>query len=238
MVDADTQFGLRYNAANFTGVQDFYNPGAELIPPTADTFLLGNTLASFFEASYKAGLRDVSMTPKHVLQESDSLWHELGEVKDSTGSGMYYVRWINPTGSQWQIAFDCMSVGAQDAARRRDAVEVDTPTPQWMNESVHHITDALNKHNYTGAASFYNPGAQFVPGSADAFLLQPQLADFFAAQHWGHIEVRVVLAYQEADTLWHCIGESKVDGQKPTRWYIRWVRPADVWQIAFELAYI
>lgn len=109
----DSKFQKLYNAQDFAGVASLYNPGADLIPPTCDTFLNNRTsITGFFKASYEHGLKTIhSMVPTKVHVENSALWHEIGFIKHSLGQGPYYVRWINPTGSMWQIAFDIMSIG-------------------------------------------------------------------------------------------------------------------------------
>jgi hypothetical protein len=51
------------------------------------------------------------LTPVKVFQENPTLIHEIGNATHSAGSFMYYVRWIQPTGADWQIAFDCFPIG-------------------------------------------------------------------------------------------------------------------------------
>eukprot|EP01061_Rhynchopus_euleeides_P040587 TRINITY_DN6996_c0_g2_i1.p1 TRINITY_DN6996_c0_g2~~TRINITY_DN6996_c0_g2_i1.p1 ORF type:complete len:259 (+),score=86.32 TRINITY_DN6996_c0_g2_i1:87-863(+) len=239
MIDADASFGAMYNAQNFTGVQGLYNPGAELIPPGAGTFLLGNQLADFFQSAYNSGLRDLSLKPVHVRQEGDSLWHEIGEVRDSTGNGTYYVRWVKPAGSDWQIAFDCMSIGAPSAAMQRVGGKGAGPVapPAWLVQKNAESVQLWNTKNFTGIAAQFNPGAQMVPYTADSYILQPDLAAYFASLPYYSHQSDILVVYEESSTLLHVIGQIRAS-YGTSKYYLRWIQNGDDWQIAFELSVI
>eukprot|EP01060_Flectonema_neradi_P001278 TRINITY_DN10753_c0_g1_i1.p1 TRINITY_DN10753_c0_g1~~TRINITY_DN10753_c0_g1_i1.p1 ORF type:complete len:257 (+),score=39.99 TRINITY_DN10753_c0_g1_i1:45-815(+) len=237
MIDADKKFGELYNAQNFTGVQSIYNPGAELIPPTADGFLLGNKLAPFFKQAYDGGLRNLSLTPTHVLQESDTLWHEIGESSDSTGKGTYYVRWVKPA-DVWEIAFDCMSIGVPSNSSGSSMVK-DQP-PSWMVPLLKKSMELWNSGKYDELAGMYNPGAQFVPYSADSYILQPQLATYFKKIGDGvtMLKNEFLTGYQESPKLYHAIGLTTTKFGT-SKWYLRYIQlDSGEWQVAFELSVI
>ena len=234
MVESDKRFAELYNSQNFTGVQSIYNPGAELIPPTADTFLLGKNLAPFFKQAYESGLRNLSLTPTHVLQESDSLWHEIGESSDSTGKGTYYVRWIKP-GNVWEIAFDCMSIGVPSSS---SSLVKATP-PSWMAAQLKKGLELWNSQNFEALAAMYNSGAKFVPYSSDRYIFQPHLESYFKSVTPTPMTANGFLAgYQESPTLYHAIGFTTTK-YGTAKWYCRFIKPEfEDWQIAFELSVI
>lgn len=75
----------------------------------------GNETGAFFK---EAGLKDVSLVPFDVIQESAGLLHELGTAFHSAGKFKYYVRWIKLAGRDWQLAADIFPI--------------DEPGPVWV----------------------------------------------------------------------------------------------------------
>lgn len=138
----DKEWSEYYNTGNWAGLQSCYNPAAEVVPPTADGFLLGNETGAFFRG---AGLKNVSLTPLHVIQEAPALIHELGQATHSAGTFRYYVRWIKPMGADWQIALDVFPIGEAKSARSlvmvEDSAERETTTEttslaSWFSTSA------------------------------------------------------------------------------------------------------
>jgi len=109
--EKDEEFTVAFNNADFDTVASFYNPGAQLIPPTCDGYVLQAQLAAFFKAAHDSGIATIDLKPTVVVQESSTLIHEIGSNSINQGpAGPYYVRWIN-NGTEWQLAFDIMSIG-------------------------------------------------------------------------------------------------------------------------------
>jgi len=107
----DKVFTDDFNEGYWTDVANLYNPGAQLIPPTCDQYVLQPDLAEFFLAAHNEGIKTIDLSPVVVVQESPTLIHEIGQNKINGGPpGPYYVRWIN-NGTQWQLALDIMSIG-------------------------------------------------------------------------------------------------------------------------------
>lgn len=108
----DTAFADLYNKGDYAGVTAVYHPDADLVPDTVDEFLTHDKLENFFEDSARQGLADLKLEPLNVVVESDTLWHEIGNVSHSLnpGGNLYYVRWVKPN-STWLIAFDMMTIG-------------------------------------------------------------------------------------------------------------------------------
>jgi len=109
--ELDSQFTNDFNSGYWTEVAKLYNPGAQLIPPTCDQYVLQPALAAFFEAAHKSGINTIDLQPMVVIQESANLIHEIGANKINGGPpDTYYVRWIN-NGTEWQLALDIMVIG-------------------------------------------------------------------------------------------------------------------------------
>jgi len=109
--EKDKEFTVAFNKEDFDTVASFYNPGAQLIPPTCDGYVLQTQLAAFFKAAHYSGIATIDLKPTVVVQESSTMIHEIGANSINQGpAGPYYVRWIN-NGTEWQLAFDIMSIG-------------------------------------------------------------------------------------------------------------------------------
>lgn len=109
--EKDKEFTEAFNKEDFETVASFYNPGAQLIPPTCDGYVLQPQLAAFFKAAHDEGISTINLRPTVVVQESSTLIHEIGANSINQGpDGPYYVRWIN-NGTEWQLALDIMSIG-------------------------------------------------------------------------------------------------------------------------------
>jgi len=107
----DNEFSYFFNKEDFDAVASFYNPGAQLIPPTCDSYVLQGQLAAFFKAAHDSGISTIKLKPTVVVQESSTLIHEIGANSINHGTDEpYYVRWIG-NGTAWQLAFDIMSIG-------------------------------------------------------------------------------------------------------------------------------
>lgn len=237
----DARFGELYNAQNFSGVASLYNPAADIIPPTGDAFIKGADAAAFFKEGYDQGVTDLKLEPITVMAESDTLWHEIGNVTHALqpGGGLYYVRWFKPTATApWQVAFDAMAMGLElDPAHKPVVPQVPTAASKIVQAMEDKWTTAFNGGDYAGVAALYNPGAQLIaPGSTD-FTKQSELADFFkeGAEHGiKDAKLTTALVSQESPTLIHEIGtvNTAIGG---ATYYVRWIKPADTWQIAFDI---
>jgi len=109
--EKDKEFTDAFNKEEFYTVASFYNPDAQLIPPTCDGYVLQPQLAAFFKAAHDSGISTINLKPTVVVQESSNLIHEIGANSINLGTDEpYYVRWIN-NGTNWQLAFDIMSIG-------------------------------------------------------------------------------------------------------------------------------
>jgi len=109
--EKDKEFTVAFNKEDFDTVASFYNPGAQLIPPTCDGYVLQGQLAAFFKSAHDSGISTINLKPTVVVQESSTLIHEIGANSINLGTAEpYYVRWIN-NGTDWQLAFDIMSIG-------------------------------------------------------------------------------------------------------------------------------
>jgi len=109
--EKDKAFTDAFNKEDFDTVASFYNPGAQLIPPTCDGYVLQAQLAAFFKAAHDSGISTIDLKPSVVVEESPALIHEIGLNSINLGTAEpYYVRWIN-NGTDWQLAFDIMSIG-------------------------------------------------------------------------------------------------------------------------------
>ena len=108
----DAAFADLYNKGDYAGVTAVYHPDADLVPDTVDEFLTHDKLENFFEDSARQGLASLKLEPLNVVVESDTLWHEIGNVSHSLNpaGNLYYVRWVKPN-STWLIAFDMMAIG-------------------------------------------------------------------------------------------------------------------------------
>lgn len=237
--DKDVLFAKLYNDQNFDGVQGLYNPGAQLIPPGATGFLQQSSLSDFFKASYEGGLTGLKLEPFNVMAESESLYHELGTATaDGGASFTYYVRWIENNGD-WQIAFDIMSVGANEGEGVKGEVMGGTATNATaIIEALDNDFSAhYNAQDFASVASNYNPGAQLVPPTADQFIPGTAVQDFFAQAYGSgmqNLKLTPTHVSQESDTLIHEIGTvSSTAGSNS--YYVRWINADDKWQIAFDM---
>ena len=234
---------------DFGRVQSYYNPGALLIPPTADQFIPGTQVGAFFKEVYASGLVNLSLVPTMLSLESPTLYHEIGLVSDSgsPNPSPYYVRWIKPAaGADWQVAVDIMAIGAPEAASA--ATAAGPPTKNEFGDDPAAIiaakdkalAAAYNSQDFAGCQAFYNPGALIVPPTADAFVPGTGAADFFKAAYASglhNLSLAPQMLHQESATLIHeigLVGDSMSPAPGP--YYVHWVKPAGAdWQIAFDI---
>eukprot|EP00750_Incisomonas_marina_P027022 INCI6083.1.p1 GENE.INCI6083.1~~INCI6083.1.p1 ORF type:complete len:278 (-),score=64.45 INCI6083.1:398-1231(-) len=241
----DAAFADLYNKGDYAGVTAVYHPDADLVPDTVDEFLTHDKLENFFEDSARQGLASLKLEPLNVVVESDTLWHEIGNVSHSLNpaGNLYYVRWVKPN-STWLIAFDMMAIGEgfkqsvqPPKASHRQQRGVAKGNDGQVIAALEGLWTALyDAGDYAGVADMYNPGAQLIPANHSTdFLTQDKFAEFFQQQTFGEKAVRKpTLTHQEDDTLIHEIGQmDTAEGQ--TAYYIRWVKPATSWQIAFDI---
>eukprot|EP01062_Namystynia_karyoxenos_P074497 TRINITY_DN71409_c0_g1_i1.p2 TRINITY_DN71409_c0_g1~~TRINITY_DN71409_c0_g1_i1.p2 ORF type:complete len:262 (+),score=116.53 TRINITY_DN71409_c0_g1_i1:76-861(+) len=236
LVKKDQEFAALFNAGNFSAVANLYNPGALLIPPTADQFLTQDKLAAFFASAHKGGLSGLSITPLHVLEESPTLVHEIGRVSSTQGTGTFYARWVKP-GADWQYAVDIMAIGAH-SNRSSSKAQGMVPVPSWMQQKDADWGSLFNAGNYAGVAAQYNPGAQLIPPTADQFLKQPALAAFFeGAAKSGLKDVKITPKHVFEETPGMLVHEIGVvaDSAGSNPYYVRWINSGGDWQIAFDI---
>lgn len=237
----DARLAAMYNAQNFSGVASLYNPGAEIIPPTGNTFIKGSDAAAFFKDGYDSGVTDLKLTPLTVQAESPTLYHEIGNVTHALqpGGGLYYVRWFL-AGGAWQVALDAMAMGlALDPSHAPVTPQPPTAAARTVQAMEDKWSAAYNAGDFGGVAALYNPGAQLIAPESSAFLAQPGLAAFFkagAAAGITGVKLSTANVHQESATLIHEIGTVASDAGGAT-YYVRWIKPSDAapWQIAFDI---
>ena len=173
-------------------------------------FAEGSALSGFFKGAYSAGIRNLHLEPLNVMAESDTLFHEIGNVTHllNPAGDLYYVRWIKPAGAEWEIAFDSMVVGKPWKAAPRVAP---VPASDNVTELIQVLDDkwgaAFNAGDFAGVAALYNPGALLIPPGSTDFVTQPRLEKFFAAGHKAGIKdvkLTAVLTLQACG--WHTAG--------------------------------
>ena len=250
--DLDDKFNAAYNAQQFATVAGFYNPGADLVPPTGDAFVPGVAAESFFKQAFASGLTNLTLTPLAVHEESSSLWHEIGNATHSLqpGGGFYYVRWIKPLNT-WQIAFDCLSIGgAQSNAQSHHANSREHPASREDNVTalLRGLSDGIaaryNAQDFAGVVGAFNPGALYVPPASSTFLDTAGLQAYLASSYMpgASLTLTPLVAKQESPILIHHIGvaiTTQAASTSVTNFYIRWIwLPVGGWQIAFQLAII
>ena len=148
------------------------------------------------------GVVDLTLTPLNVVVETDTLWHEIGNIthKEEPHGGLYYARWIKP-GDQWLYAFDMMTVGsgfkrkfaAQSSKPATSASQAQQPHDNNVTQVVSALqtmwTALLDTGDYEGVAAMYNPGAQLIPPEhSTEFLTQ----DKFAAVSYTHLTLPTI----------------------------------------------
>eukprot|EP00755_Sulcionema_specki_P029275 Sspe_Gene.91814::Locus_63438_Transcript_1_1_Confidence_1.000_Length_891::g.91814::m.91814 len=112
-------------------------------------------------------VKNLSLTPLHTMQESDTLWHEIGQVVDSAEKGLYYVRWVK-VNNDWQMAFDCMAIGAKPSNRPLRTSLSDIP--DWLQAQDKTFADKFKLRGLCGAAGFVQPwGAAHPPDRRRVF---------------------------------------------------------------------
>eukprot|EP01064_Diplonema_japonicum_P024990 TRINITY_DN3585_c0_g1_i1.p1 TRINITY_DN3585_c0_g1~~TRINITY_DN3585_c0_g1_i1.p1 ORF type:complete len:260 (+),score=64.95 TRINITY_DN3585_c0_g1_i1:60-839(+) len=231
MHDMTAKMTHLYNAGDYTGLQGVYNPGAELIPPSAGKFILGTGVGAFYKSLADGGVKGLAWTPVLACKEGDSLYHEIGETKVDGKVTKLYRRWVN-INSVWEIAFDSTVIGDEASA-----VGQATAVPSWLIAMDHHFAAMYNAKNFSGVASVYNPGAQLIPPTADTYLLQSQLQAFFSGAYSNglrNLTLTPTTTYLENPTLLHEIGVV-TDSTGSGPYYVRWIQVGSVWQIAFDI---
>merc|ERR1711879_430544 len=101
----------------------------------------------------------------------------------------------------------------------------------------------FNANNFTEVANMYNPGALMIPHTSDRFLAQSEIAEWFSSEAKGKSKIlmKPVKVTNETSTLLHDIGLYSVETRDPIHevdnghFYTRWIKPADDWQIAFQI---
>ena len=96
---------------------------------------------------------------------------------------------------------------------------------------------AFNAGKFDSVASLYNPGAQLIAPESTDFMTQPSLAAFCEKSHASGIKdvhLATVHTLQESERLIHEIGHL-YSATGSHAYYVRWVKPADEWQLAFDI---
>jgi len=94
-----------------------YSPSAILIPPPADSFVVGHVAITKFFQEGAASIKKPVLTPLVVQPEGATVSHEIGNVTfvGNEAGNLYYVRWEHRS-SKWTIAADIMAIGEPGAA--------------------------------------------------------------------------------------------------------------------------
>lgn len=183
----DKQYATYFNAGSYDKLAAMYHPDSDVVPPTADRFVKHSQLQALFAGFAKEGLEDIALEPLNVIEETDTLWHEIGNLthKGDPSGGLYYARWIKPD-TEWLYAFDMMVMG--NGLKKKAAPADDAKAPVAVHkkrDNVTQIVDALetmwtallDTGDYEGLAAMYNPGAQLIPPShSTEFLTQDKFA--------------------------------------------------------------
>ena len=92
-------------------------PSAILIPPPADSFVVGHVAITKFFQEGASAIKNPVLTPLVVHPEGPTVSHEIGNVTfvGNEAGNLYYVRWEHRS-SKWTIAADIMAIGEPGAA--------------------------------------------------------------------------------------------------------------------------
>eukprot|EP00299_Pterocystis_sp_00344_P001255 c11089_g1_i1.p1 GENE.c11089_g1_i1~~c11089_g1_i1.p1 ORF type:complete len:295 (-),score=54.96 c11089_g1_i1:50-934(-) len=244
IVERETIFAALFNAQDFDLIEQiFYNPGAQLIPPSADSYLLASQVPAFLKSLYDSGVRNLALTPVCTVTIPNGVIHELGEASSNQGSFKYYVRWI-PSDVSYQIAFDVTHLNVSESALRTplsffSASDV-TPSNDINNTIAnldHAFAELFNSQQFDQVQQLYTPDALLVPPTADEFINQPSYAMFFKSVYESgakNLQLFPQHVLQESDTLVHEIGHLSHALGGGT-YYARWRAVGSTWKIEFDL---
>eukprot|EP01061_Rhynchopus_euleeides_P010573 TRINITY_DN20056_c0_g2_i1.p2 TRINITY_DN20056_c0_g2~~TRINITY_DN20056_c0_g2_i1.p2 ORF type:complete len:265 (+),score=129.81 TRINITY_DN20056_c0_g2_i1:78-872(+) len=108
MTAQQTKFSSCLTSQNASCAQSLYHVGALQIPSDCASFVQYGDLPNYFQNS-SAGITFAEAQPSHVFKESDTLYHEVGDLITNTVSSSYYNRWVLD-GGVWSIAVGIASV--------------------------------------------------------------------------------------------------------------------------------
>ena len=211
----DTNFSALYNAGKIAEVAALYNVDARLMPPDANGLFDRADLFKFFNESWHAGLRNLSLVPVEVVADGPPNFalHEIGNATHSMnpGGGLYYVRWIKPHGT-WEVALDLMAVGGKWSATPEP---IDPEKENPVTDMVAQLDDVWNaiydKQDWPSLAPLYGEDALLLAPGAGQFENSPALdgaAYFRDTREAGYVNVSRTPAktLQQTKTLVHEIG--------------------------------
>jgi len=211
----DANFSALYNAGKVGEVAALYNVDARLMPPNATGLLDRAALETFFNASWRAGLRNLSLVPVEVVADGPPNFalHEIGNATHSLnpGGGLYYVRWIRPHGT-WEVALDLMAVGGEwsETPAPIDPGK-ETPVADLVAQ-LDAIWNALyDARDWPKLAPLYGDDALLLAPGAGAFEKSPALdgAAYFrdiSKAGYANVSRTPAKTVQQTATLVHEIG--------------------------------
>merc|ERR1719233_2848303 len=219
-----------------------YHEGALVIPPTADKFIAQMGLASWLPNMEHYWNSALNITAEVVTLETGSESNTIHEIGSYEGvPNRYYQRWTDASG-QWLIAFSAVAIGGpQGGSSISEQMAVKEDPHELIKKLDRQFTDDFNNGYWTEVANLYNPGAQLIPPTCDAYILQPALAAFFEAAHESGIntiDLQPLVVVQESTNLIHEIGLNKINGGAPDHYYVRWINNGTEWQLAFDIMVI
>ena len=176
-----------YNAGDFGTLRQVFAREALLVPPQAGgagDFVRGAGIEDFLEAAQAAGASDLALAPTAVTDGPSGSVLELGVAttsEDPSGTP-YFVEWrpvANPLG--WEIAVLVTSAGAapEEAPGTAPARSDARSTLKDIAKKEANLAEAYNNGQYEAMAMLYAPLSHVVPPSADQFVGQPEMSDFF-----------------------------------------------------------
>lgn len=240
----DDQYAAFWNSKNYTGLaSELYHEGALVIPPTATKFIEQIALANWLPNMEHYWNSVIKITAEVVTLETGSDSNTIHEIGSYEGvPNRYYQRWTDASG-EWLIAFSALAIGGSQGGMRKisEQMAIKEDPFELLSKLDREFTDDFNNGYWTNVANLYNPGAQLIPPTCDAYILQPDLAAFFKAAHDSGIntlDLQPKVVVQENTALIHEIGSNRINGGSPEPYYVRWIYNGTAWQLAFDIMII
>ena len=182
-----------YNVGDFGTLQQVFAREAVLVAGGAGDFVRGAGIEDFLEAAAAAGASDLALAPTAVTLGPSGSVLELGVAttsEDPSGTP-YFVEWrpvSNPLG--WEIAVLLTSAGAASEETRRavSARSSARSTLEDIAKKEANLAEAFNNGKFEAMAMLYAPLSHVVPPSADRFVGQPLLPDYFRSLADGGVK--------------------------------------------------
>jgi ketosteroid isomerase-like protein len=237
--ELNREFCAAYNAGRVSDAAAFYNPGADIVPPDAASFVKGSNASPLLAAQLASGATGLNFDTLTVAPDNDNLYHEVGNATHALNPGgrLYYVRWAL-AGGTWHIATSVMAIsggwrvgGAPTPAASNATAVVRSMDLRWAAR--------YNAGDFAGVADLYSSQgsqewARLVAPAAHDFL-QPNEA-FFRSMHDPReggvlaVQLRPALCVQASASVIHEIGRmdtaSSASRNDSHSYYARWEQPA------------